>query len=170
MPDNTKWIGLALLGALFAAIVQVTSKAALNAKQFDPATLNLIRAVVMTIAFVTLVGYGHFAGDSRDAGTTLTTSKLGDPAMLKAIGIGVLSGVAASASWYFGYRAVALADVSKTYPLDHLSVVIGVVLAALLFRERPGGWNWAGIALMVIGACLVTLPKGKGPAWALGGR
>lgn len=165
MTDNTKWIALALLGALFAAVVQITSKAALNYKLFDAATLNLLRACVMAVAFATLLGT-ELATHQRDT-SSLAWSSLTATPMLKALAIALLSGLAAAASWYFGYRALALADVSKTYPIDKLSVVLGVLLAVLILGERPSSWNWTGIALMVIGAYLVTLPKDKGPGWAM---
>lgn len=167
MTDNTKWIALALLGAVFAAVVQITSKAALNYKQFDPATLNWMRAIVMAVAFSLLLGT-EFAAGTRD-GSALTWANVTTSPMLKAGAIALLSGLAAAASWYFGYKALALADVSKTYPLDKLSVAIGVLLAVAIFRERPTGWNWSGILLMILGAYLVTLPKGKGLLWAFGG-
>jgi transporter family protein len=166
MTDNTRWIVLALLGALFAAIVQVTSKAALNAKIFDAATLNLIRAGVMLLSFAILIGYELARG--QRAVDTMMAQPIGNWATQRAYGIALLSGLAASASWYFGYRALQLADVSKTYPLDKLSVAIGVVLAFFIFGERPTGWNWAGIGLMLAGAYLVTLPKEKGLLWGFG--
>lgn len=168
MTDNTKWIALALLGALFAAIVQVTSKAALNAKIFDAATLNLLRAAVMVAAFATLIGY-ELARGTRGA-ETLLAQPIDTWATQRALGIALLSGLAASASWYFGYRALQLADVSKTYPLDKLSVGFAVALAFVIFRERPTAWNWTGIAVMVVGAYLVTLPKDKGLLWGFSGK
>ena len=161
MTDNTKWITLALLGALFAAVVQVTSKAALNAKIFDAATLNFIRAIVMSLAFAGVLGVELHAG-RRDA-STLLAAPLTEWRTGRALGIALLSGLAAAASWYFGYKALQLTDVSKTYPIDKLSVVLGVLLAVLVFGERPSSWNWTGIALMVAGAYLVTLPKAVGP-------
>ena len=157
MSDNVKWIVPALLGALFAAVVQVTSKAVLNAKLIDAAALNLIRAVVMAATFAVVVAYGTAAAQ-RD-GTGLTWAKTTDPAMLKSLAIALFSGGAAAASWYFGYRALQLSDVSKTYSLDKLSLVFGVLLAMVLFRERPNTWNWAGILMMLVGAYLVTIPK-----------
>ena len=165
MADNTKWIALALLGAFFAAIVQVTSKAALNAKVFDAATLNLLRASVMVAAFVGVIGYELYTG--HRAATTLLAEPISSWTTQRALAIALCSGLAAAASWYFGYRALQLADVSKTYPIDKLSVAMGVILAVPIFKERPTSWNWTGIALMVFGAYLVTLPKHIGPAAGL---
>ena len=160
MVDNWKWILPALLGAIFAAVVQVTSKSVLNAKQLDAATLNLIRALVMAATFAAVVTFGTSDGDRNGKGLTYAWST--DPAMIRSLGISLVSGLAAAASWYFGYRALQLSDVSKTYSLDKLSLVFGVLLAMLIFRERPTGWNWAGILLMILGAYLVTIPKARG--------
>ena len=165
MADNTKWITLALLGAFFAAIVQITSKAALNAKVFDAATLNLIRAVVMVFAFVGILTF-ELARGNRDP-ASLLSSPINEWTTQRALGIALLSGLAAAASWYFGYRALQLADVSKTYPIDKLSVAFGVMLAVLIFHERPTSWNWTGIVLMIAGAYLITLPKDTSPVRGL---
>ena len=80
----------------------------------------------------------------------------------------MVSGLATSLSWFFGYKALKLVGVSKSYPIDKLSVVIGVLLAVWLFGERPNGWNWGGIGLMVLGAALVTIPKDQSPLWLVG--
>lgn len=161
MSDNMRWIVLALLGALFAAVVQVSSKAALNAKVFDAATLNLMRAIVMVVAFVGVIGFEVFLG--RRGMDTVFSGSLAEWPTQRAVLLALFSGLAAAASWYFGYKALQLADVSQTYPLDKLSVGIGVVLALIFFHERPSAWNWSGIVVMLVGAYLVTLPRDGNP-------
>ena len=70
----------------------------------------------------------------------------------------VLAGLAAAASWLCGYRALQLTTVSNAYPLDKLSVVFAVLLAALFLGDRPSLTHWVGIATILLGAYLVTRP------------
>lgn len=162
MTDNTRWIVLAILGAVFAALVQVTSKPALE--ELDSATVNLLRVPVMLLFFGGIILWEAFISRSRELVGSFDTG------VKSAVAWALVSGVATSLSWFFGYKALKLAGVSKSYPIDKLSVVIGVGLAVLLFGERPSGWNWTGIGLMIVGAALVTIPKDQTPAWLLGGR
>lgn len=164
MTDNTRWIVYALLGALFAAIVQVTSKKAFNITKIDTATVNLIRIVVAMVFFAAVIGYETWVEKSRQLVGTI------DRPMKIALAWVFASGIAASLSWHYGYKALKLAGVSQTYPLDKLSVAVGVVLAVIFFGERPNGWNWTGIALMVLGAYFVMVPKGQDPSWLFSGK
>lgn len=164
MTDNTRWIVYALLGALFAALVQITSKKAFNVSKIDTATVNLIRIGVAMAFFAAVIGYETWVEKSRQLVGVV------DRPMRIALAWVVASGIAASLSWHYGYKALKLATVSQTYPLDKLSVAIGVILAVIFLGERPGGWNWAGIALMVVGAYFVMVPKGQDPSWLFSGQ
>jgi bacterial/archaeal transporter family protein len=163
MTDNTRWIAYALLGAFFAAVVQITSKFAFKKNpDLDTATVNLIRAFVMSGFFAIVISYEVLVAQTRQwLGATDRSAKV-------AIAWVLGSGIAASLSWYYGYKALKLTGVAKSYPIDKLSVVMGVLLAVLLLSERPNGWNWTGIVLMVAGAMLVTIPQDKSPLWLLG--
>lgn len=162
MTENTRWILFAIIGAIFAALVQITSKPALD--KLDSASVNLLRVPVMLIFFFAVIAYETWIAKTRQFVGTI------DAPVRKAAAWAMLSGVATSISWFFGYKALKLAGVSRSYPIDKLSVVIGVVLAVILFGERPSGWNWGGVALMVAGAALVTIPRDHGPLWLMGGK
>lgn len=162
MTDNTRWIWFAIFGAFFAAVTQVVSKA--PSDRLGPNAVSLTRAIVMTVLFVGVVVYETRNPGSTGGGATVdgiaqkpatgNESRL-TPSLLWTLAIG--GGVAASMSWFFGYKALRLAGVSKTYPLDKLSVVIAVVLAVIFLGERPSLTNWSGIGLMIVGAYLVTM-------------
>ena len=47
----------------------------------------------------------------------------------------ILSGLATGASWLCYYRAIQIGEVSKVVPIDKLSVVITLILAAVFLRE-----------------------------------
>ena len=57
----------------------------------------------------------------------------------------------------FYFNALRLAEVSRVAPIDKLSTPIVVVLAVLFLGERPTGWNWLGVVVMIVGAYLVSL-------------
>ena len=144
MTDDSRWIIYALLGALFAAFTNVLSKPALA--DLDVAVANSIRAAVMLLVMLV-------ATSAQGRWHTLLVSPH------RGIWLISLAGVAAAMSWLFGYRALQLASVSKTYPIDKLSLALAVVFAVIFLGERPSWLNWGGIALMVFGAYLVTRPK-----------
>lgn len=150
------WIVYALLGALFAGVVQVMSKPA--GDRIGPNPINFIRAVVMFLFFAGVLVYMRLSTHK------LITPKLDEhghnvsgislrTALLLAIG----GGVASSLSWLFGYQALRLSAVANSYSLDKLSLVFGVILAIVFLGERPSVPNYIGIVLMTGGAYLVTL-------------
>ncbi len=67
-----------------------------------------------------------------------------------------LSGVATGLSWLCYYRALQLGPASRVAPVDKLSVVFVIVLAAL-FLQEPLGWRVvSGGALIVAGAVILA--------------
>lgn len=67
-----------------------------------------------------------------------------------------LSGVATGLSWLCYYRALQLGPASRVAPVDKLSVVFVIALAAL-FLQEPLGWRVvSGGALIVAGAVILA--------------
>lgn len=62
-----------------------------------------------------------------------------------------LSGVATGASWLFYWKAMQDGPASVVVPIDKLSVVVTVGLAAIFFRERQGRRSLLGLGLIVGG-------------------
>ena len=48
----------------------------------------------------------------------------------------ILSGLATGASWLCYYKALQVGEASKVVPVDKLSVVITMILAALILHEQ----------------------------------
>lgn len=48
----------------------------------------------------------------------------------------ILSGIATGLSWLFYYRALQLGDASKVVPIDKSSVVISMILAFVILKEK----------------------------------
>ena len=63
----------------------------------------------------------------------------------------ILSGLATGASWLCYYRALQLGDVSRVVPVDKLSVVITLVMAALILHEKFTPKSIAGCILIGAG-------------------
>lgn len=66
----------------------------------------------------------------------------------------------ASMSLLFG--ATALLPLPELMTLTFVGPLFGVVLSAVLLRERIGPWRWSAVALGLAGVGIVTQPSGAG--------
>lgn len=69
----------------------------------------------------------------------------------------VLSGVATGLSWLCYFRALQLGQASQVAPIDKLSVVFTLALAALFLGEKLTWHEWLGGGLIVAGAVVIAL-------------
>jgi transporter family protein len=67
-----------------------------------------------------------------------------------------LSGIATGLSWLCYFRALQLGPASRVAPVDKLSVVFAIALAALLLHEPLNWRQYAGGALIVAGAVILA--------------
>ena len=67
----------------------------------------------------------------------------------------ILSGLATGASWLCYYRAVQIGDVSKVVPIDKLSVLFTILLAAAFLGEKITVKNFFGMAFIACGTLLM---------------
>jgi transporter family protein len=75
----------------------------------------------------------------------------------------ILSGLATGASWVCYFRALQLGDAASVAPVDKLSVVVAMILAALFLHERLTWQHWLGGALIVSGTVVIALAPKAGP-------
>jgi transporter family protein len=138
------WLLWALASAAFAALTAIFAKIGLDGVDSDLATL--IRT------FVILLALGAFV---------YATSKWSNPFALrpKALVFLLLSGLATGASWVCYFRALKVGDASKVAPIDKLSVVLVAVFAVIFLGERPAAKDWAGIALVALGALTLAIRR-----------
>ena len=68
----------------------------------------------------------------------------------------VLSGLATGLSWICYFRALQIGEASRVAPVDKLSVVFAIALAALLLNEKLGWQHLLGGALIVSGAIVLA--------------
>jgi transporter family protein len=69
----------------------------------------------------------------------------------------VLSGVTTGLSWLCYFRALQLGPASKIAPVDKLSVVFALVLAALLLHEQLNWQHWVGGGFVLLGAMILAI-------------
>lgn len=69
----------------------------------------------------------------------------------------ILSGLATGASWLCYYKAIQMGDVSKVVPIDKLSVVITIILAATLLHEQLTAKSIIGCILIAAGTLLMVI-------------
>jgi uncharacterized membrane protein len=67
------------------------------------------------------------------------------------------SGLATGLSWLCYFRALQLGEVSKVAPIDKLSVVLALILAAVFLGERMRPIEMLGAGLIVTGALVLVL-------------
>lgn len=141
-----RWLLYALLSAVAASFVGIFGK--LGMADIDSNLATAIRSVVMTLF---LVGVCSAMGVWSKVGT------LHGRAMLMI----VLSGVAGAISWLFYFRAIQIGKVAQVAPIDKLSMPFVVLLAVLILGDRPSHLNWLGVAMIVAGGYLASLPAAR---------
>lgn len=134
------WFSWALLSAFFAGLTAVLAK--VGVEQIDSNLATAIRTVVIlifawSVALVTM--NQSFSTISKRTWIFL-----------------ILSGIATGLSWLCYFRALQLGEASQVAPVDKLSVVIAIVLAAIFLHERMTWHHWVGGALIFTGAVVLA--------------
>lgn len=138
------WVHWSLLSAFFAGLTAVLAKAGVAG--IDS---NLATAVRTTVILFIVWGIATaFGKPSEMAGFS------GKNWMFLA-----LSGVATGLSWLCYFRALQLGEAAKVAPLDKLSVVFVILLAALFLKEKIGLQQILGGGLVVAGAVVLAWKK-----------
>ena len=134
------WFVWALLSAFFAGLTAILAK--LGVEHIDSNLATAIRTVVILI----------FAWAVALAARKQSFSDIGGRTWLFLI----LSGIATGLSWLCYFRALQLGEASQVAPVDKLSVVVAIVLAAVFLHERMTWHHWVGGALIFTGAVVLA--------------
>ena len=136
------WFVLALLSAVFAALTSILAKVGVDGVNSNLATaIRTVVVVIMAWGMVFLTNTQGGIGDiSRKSWIFLT-----------------LSGLATGASWLCYYKALQIGEASKVVPIDKLSVVITLVLAAVILHEQFTVRSVLGCVLIAAGTLLMVL-------------
>ena len=130
------WVYWALLSALFAGLTAVLAK--VGVRDIDSNLATAIRTAVIQVFAWSIA----LATNSQPLATVPARTWL----------FLVLSGLATGLSWLCYFRALQLGEASKVAPVDKLSVVFAIALAALFLREHLMWQHYLGGALIVCGA------------------
>ena len=136
------WFILALGSSIFAALTSILAKIGI-----DGVNSNLATAI--RTAVVLIMSWGMVFLTNAQSGIVDISRK----SWLFLI----LSGLATGASWLCYYKALQVGEASKVVPIDKLSVVITMVLAAVLLHEQFTVKSIIGCAMIAAGTLLMVL-------------
>ena len=136
------WLILALASSLFAALTSILAKIGI-----DGVNSNLATAIRTGV--VLLMSWGMVFLTNTQAG-------LADISRRSWLFL-ILSGLATGASWLCYYKALQIGEASKVVPIDKLSVVITMVLAAVILHEQFTVKSIIGCLFITFGTGLMVL-------------
>ena len=136
------WVLLAILSALFAALVAVFGKIGLKA--IDPTIATTVRVTIMTAFFIVV---------SASLGKFKLLSSIDN----RALTFIVLSGLAGALSWLCYFAAMKLGTASAVSALDRLSIVFIVIMGVIFLGETLTIKTGIGALLVALGALLFVL-------------
>jgi transporter family protein len=136
------WFLLAIGSSVFAALTSILAKVGIEGVNSNLATA--IRTGVVLVMSWTMVFLTNAQGG------------LGDISRRSWLFL-ILSGLATGASWLCYYKALQLGQASKVIPIDKLSVVLTLVLAAVILHEPVSPKSVIGCLLIGAGTLLMVI-------------
>ena len=136
------WLILAIGASIFAALTSILAKVGIENVNSNLATaIRTFVVLIMSWGMVFLTNaQGGILEISRRSWLFL-----------------ILSGLATGASWLCYYKALQMGEASKVVPIDKLSVVITMVLAAALLHEQFTAKSIIGCVMIAAGTLLMVL-------------
>lgn len=134
------WLFWAILPAGFAGLTAILAK--VGVKDVDSNLATAIRTTIILV-FAWLVAL-------------ITNRQPLQTIPLRSWSFLALSGLATGASWLCYFRALQLGEASKVAPVDKLSVVVVMVLAAIFLGESLTWVHWLGGSFIVTGAVILA--------------
>lgn len=138
---QTSWQFWALASAAFAALTAVTAK--IGVHNVDSHLATAIRTVVILLFAWAIAWRSGAVSDLQVLAP-------------RAWGFLVLSGLATGASWLCYFRALQLGPTSRVAPVDKLSVVFVLILAAWFLGEPLSARTVAGGVCIAVGAWILA--------------
>ena len=136
------WAVYAVLSSAFAAATSTLAKVGIDGINSNLATaIRTVVVVIMSWVMVFFTNTGvNFSDISRKNWVFL-----------------ILSGLATGASWLCYYKALQIGKASKVVPIDKLSIVITIILAAVFLHEQITLKSAIGVILITAGTLLMVL-------------
>lgn len=136
------WLLYAFISALFAAFTAILAK--IGIKGVDSNLATAIRTVVILIFAWSIV---LFQGKLPGLGVLSSHTWI----------FLILSGITTGISWLFYFRALQLGTASQVAPIDKLSMVLTIILAVFILKEKLSLLTVIGTILMSVGAIFIAL-------------
>lgn len=136
------WAVYAVLSSAFAAATSILAKVGIDGINSNLATaIRTVVVVIMSWVMVFFTNTGvNFSDISRKNWLFL-----------------ILSGLATGASWLCYYKALQIGKASEVVPIDKLSIVITIILAAVFLHEQITLKSAIGVVLITAGTLLMVL-------------
>lgn len=136
------WWIFAMLSAVFAALTSIFAKVGIDGVESNLGTA-LRTGVVLVMAWVIVFARGkHKELRSLDRKELLFIA---------------LSGIATGASWLCYYYAIQHGKVSVVVPIDKMSIVLTVLFAYIVFKEKLSKKAFVGLCLMVAATVVMAI-------------
>jgi len=136
------WFLLALGSSIFAALTSILAKIGI-----EGVNSNLATAIRTFVVLIMSWGMVFLTNAQTGIGEISKRSWL----------FLILSGLATGASWLCYYQALQVGEASKVVPIDKLSVVFTLILAALLLHEPFTVKSVLGCILIGAGTLFMVL-------------
>ena len=133
---------LALLSSIFAALTSILAKMGIE---------NVNSNLATAIRTVVVVGMAWGMVFITNAQSGITDISRRSWMFL------ILSGLATGASWLCYYKALQIGEASKVVPIDKLSVVITLVLAAVILHEQVTTKSVIGGLMITAGTLIMVM-------------
>ena len=136
------WLLLALASSVFAALTSILAKIGIDG-------VNSTLATAIRTCVVLLMSWGMVLMTNAHAG-------IGEISRRSWVFL-ILSGLATGASWLCYYKALQIGQASRVVPIDKLSVVITMILAAVILQEKFSPRSILGCILIAAGTLLMVI-------------
>ena len=136
------WLLFAVGSSIFAALTSILAKIGIEG-------VNSTLATAIRTFVVLLMSWGMVFITNTQSGVTEISRR-------SWIFL-IMSGIATGASWLCYYKALQIGEASKVVPVDKMSVVITIVLAAVILHEQFTPKSILGCILIGIGTLLMVL-------------
>ena len=137
-----RWLMLAVLSAVFAALTSVLAK--IGIERVDSSLATAVRT-----CFVLVMAWGIVAARGK-LGLVRATDR-------RELGFICASGVATGASWLFYYRALQEGPASVVVPIDKLSMLVTIAFSWIVFHEKLTKKSAVGVLLITAGTLLLAV-------------
>ena len=136
------WLIYAVLSAVFASLTSILGK--IGMESVDSTLGTALRTIVVLFMAWVIVFMTH---KQKEIG------KIDGKSWIFLI----LSGITTGLSWLCYYRALQTGKASVVVPIDKLSIVVSVVFAWIVFKEKLSTKGLAGLLLIVAGTLILLL-------------